>query len=58
MARLCCLTQLGMLLMGVCKVIPYLGLYPAIEARVKAEPGNSGAWRELAQVKMMLGGCP
>ena len=27
----------------------------AIEARVKAEPGNAGAWRELAQVKMMLG---
>ncbi len=27
MARLCCLTQLGMLLMGVCKVIPALGLY-------------------------------
>ena len=27
MARLCCLTQLGMLLMGVCKVIPVHGLY-------------------------------
>ncbi len=27
----------------------------AIEARVKAEPGNANAWRELAQVKMMLG---
>ena len=27
----------------------------AIEARVKAEPGNADAWRELAQVKMMLG---
>ena len=27
----------------------------AIEARVRAEPGNAGAWRELAQVKMMLG---
>ena len=27
----------------------------AIEARVKAEPGTAGAWRELAQVKMMLG---
>ena len=29
----------------------------AIEARVKAEPGNAGAWRELAQVKMMLVRC-
>ena len=27
MARLCCLAQLGMLLMGVCKVIPAHGLY-------------------------------
>ena len=26
----------------------------AIEALVKAEPGNAGAWRELVQVKMML----
>ncbi len=26
-----------------------------MEARVKAEPGNPDAWRELAQVKMMLG---
>ena len=30
-------------------------LKAAIEARVKAEPGNANAWRELAQVKMMLG---
>ena len=29
----------------------------AIEARVRAEPGNAGAWRELAQVKMMLVRC-
>ena len=29
----------------------------AIEARAKAEPGNAGAWRELAQVKMMLVRC-
>ena len=27
----------------------------AIEARLKAEPRNADAWRELAQVKMMLG---
>lgn len=26
-----------------------------LEARVKAEPGNAEAWRELAQVKMMKG---
>ena len=29
----------------------------AIEAREKAELGNAGAWRELAQVKMMLVRC-
>ncbi len=27
----------------------------AFEARVKSEPGNANAWRELAQVKMMVG---
>ena len=26
-----------------------------LEAQVKAEPRNAEAWRELAQVKMMLG---
>lgn len=29
-------------------------LKAAIEARLKAEPRNADAWRELAQVKMML----
>lgn len=26
-----------------------------LEARLKAEPGNAEAWRELAEVKMMSG---
>ncbi len=26
-----------------------------LAAKVKTEPGNAGAWRELAQVKMMEG---
>ena len=26
-----------------------------LEARLKAEPGNADAWRELAEVKMMSG---
>ena len=47
MARLCCLTQLGMLLMGVCKVIPALGLYllpkTARSARAKPNPARSTA---------------
>ena len=44
MARLCCLTQLGMLLMGVCKVIPALGLYllpkTARSARARPNPAR------------------
>ena len=47
MARLCCLTQLGMLLMGVCKVIPALGLYllpkTARSARARPNPVRSTA---------------
>ena len=34
---------------------PLTILKVAIEARLKAEPQNADAWRELAQVKMMLG---
>ena len=34
---------------------PLIKMKTALEARVKAEPKNADAWRELAQVKMMLG---
>ncbi len=34
---------------------PLSKMKAAIEARLKAEPKNADAWRELAQVKMMLG---
>ena len=34
---------------------PLAKMKAAIEARLKAEPQNADAWRELAQVKMMLG---
>ncbi len=34
---------------------PLAKMKAAIEARLKAEPRNADAWRELAQVKMMLG---
>ena len=34
---------------------PLAQLKAAIEVRLKTEPRNADAWRELAQVKMMLG---
>ena len=44
MARLCCLTQLGMLLMGVCKVV----ISPTEDGKKctrKTEPGQKYCWQ-------------
>ena len=42
MARLCCLTQLGMLLMGVCKVSP---TEDGKKCTRKTEPGQKYCWQ-------------
>ena len=45
MARLCCLTQLGMLLMGVCKVIPISPTEGGKKCTRKTEPGQKYCWQ-------------